>query len=482
MMRVRGVLAIAVAVFAASLPGIGSRLPGSLAVLWLANALLLGLLIRYPGLRRRPAIWCAAAVGYASADIAFGTPLEPALIMAAANLTGVVVGLLGFMALDDPDDRRLATIAGVIRVFAVCGAASSMSAVVGAVATVNYFGGTWRDGWLSWFAADLVNYTSLLPLVLLWPVARQWSVDSRRIRTVALSALALVAMLTLAYVLRASGSAIAFAVPALLTAALTCGVFTTSVLVAVSNYAMLGLSVGVGAAVHPAPISVITEIALSLLAVGPLAVSAAMQERRRLLAELRRATTRDDLTGVLRRGEFHTQAEASLCGGARARAPHSSAAVLMMDLDHFKRLNDTFGHQAGDRALAAFADILRDELGHTSPHDGEPTIVGRLGGEEFAAMVPNVTPVRARELAEKVRMRQSRRASSDFGSDGSTVSIGLAWGGSGSTLSDLLNRADAAVYEAKSTRNCVVESLAWDGRQGWPVSDAAVPGRPTAGG
>jgi diguanylate cyclase (GGDEF)-like protein len=442
------------------LPGIGSRLPGSLAVLWLANALLLGLLVRYPGVRRRPAIWCAAAVGYVSADIVFGTPLEPALIMAAANLTGVVVGLLGFVALDDEDAARLGTVAAVIRMFAVCGAASAMSGVVGAVATVNYFGGTWAGGWLSWFAADLVNYTSLLPLVLLWPVGRRWSLRRRPVQTAALSGAALAVMLTLAWALRTSGSAIAFAVPALLTAALTCSVFVTSVLVAVSNFAMLGLSVGVGAAVHPAPVSVITEIALSLLAVGPLAVSAAMHERRALLAELRRATTRDDLTGVLRRGEFHSLAEASLRGGSRTRPPLSSAAVLMMDLDHFKRLNDTFGHQAGDRALEAFAEILHDVLGHSASRH-ESTIIGRLGGEEFAAVVPNVTPVRARELAETVRVRQSQRASADFGSEGSTVSIGLAWGGSGSTLADLLNRADAAVYEAKSTRNCVVESVEW---------------------
>ena len=160
--------------------------------------------------------------------------------------------------------------------------------------------------------------------------------------------------------MRDSGSAVAFTMPALMACALGGRMFATALMVMTSTVAMLALSVGVGASLAPAPVSTTTQIALALLALGPLVVAAATAERRRLLDELRQATTRDDLTGVLRRGEFSARARALLADGDRTGAP---SAFLMMDLDHFKLLNDRRGHRAGDQALVEFSAILRDVLG-----------------------------------------------------------------------------------------------------------------------
>jgi diguanylate cyclase (GGDEF)-like protein len=131
-------------------------------------------------------------------------------------------------------------------------------------------------------------------------------------------------------------------------------------------------------------------------------------------------------------------------------------AFLMMDLDHFKLLNDRRGHRAGDQALVEFSAILRDVLG-SQRDDPRGAIIGRVGGEEFAALLPGVSVERARALAEEIRRRQEERARADFGADGSTVSIGVSGCTGRHTLDELMMSADASVYSAKRQgRNDVV--------------------------
>jgi diguanylate cyclase (GGDEF)-like protein len=154
------------------------------------------------------------------------------------------------------------------------------------------------------------------------------------------------------------------------------------------------------------------------------------------LAEIARS---DGLTGLLNRGAVLEQLEGLLRLGSR-RSDDGPIAVLMMDLDHFKVVNDEHGHLAGDTVLRHFADVLRARL-----RRGD--VVGRYGGEEFVAGLRVADRAAARAAAEAIRQRSREGAE---GVVPYSVSIGVAIAGEdGNTLDVLLRAADARLYEAK---------------------------------
>jgi diguanylate cyclase (GGDEF)-like protein len=165
-------------------------------------------------------------------------------------------------------------------------------------------------------------------------------------------------------------------------------------------------------------------------------------ERKRIEAELKEFATIDFMTQLPNRRHFMVQIEAEL---ARIRcAKEGFAAILMCDLDHFKLINDTWGHAVGDRTLRHFASILQAELGTRG-------IAGRVGGEEFAVVLPNADLVDARAFAECMqrRMVETPLAERDW-RIALTVSIGIAVMNAADATADApLSRSDAALYRAK---------------------------------
>lgn len=148
----------------------------------------------------------------------------------------------------------------------------------------------------------------------------------------------------------------------------------------------------------------------------------------------------DTLTGALSRRNFLNLAEQEL---ARSRRYELPLVLLMLDLDHFKCINDQYGHAAGDAVLHGFVQTVSAVL-------RESDFIGRLGGEEFAVLLPNTTPEGGRALAQ--RIIESVRASlvEVAGARiGYTVSIGAACLAGETTFVTLLGRADAALYRAK---------------------------------
>lgn len=148
----------------------------------------------------------------------------------------------------------------------------------------------------------------------------------------------------------------------------------------------------------------------------------------------------DVLTGISSRRAFFHRLEAEL---VRTHRFGEHLSVLMLDIDHFKRVNDTFGHQAGDTALKQFAAICAPLL---RAHD----LFGRLGGEEFAIALPHTDLEGARCVAEKIRVAVAEASiSTEAGLFHITTSIGVASANGGRSADQLIAWADGALYEAK---------------------------------
>ena len=164
--------------------------------------------------------------------------------------------------------------------------------------------------------------------------------------------------------------------------------------------------------------------------------------------ELQLLASCDPLTGCLNRRTFFEQAERLLSDAAMARRPLS---FVMVDADHFKTVNDRFGHLVGDSVLVGLANLLREFC--TAPH-----LVGRYGGEEFCLAITGLSEAVVAQRVERIRFAVSDVRTWLPSGEPTTVSIGMAsLGNQPCTLADLVKRADAALYAAKTGgRNRVV--------------------------
>ncbi len=155
---------------------------------------------------------------------------------------------------------------------------------------------------------------------------------------------------------------------------------------------------------------------------------------------LQELTTTDELTGISNRRHFIRQARHEVERSKRYSLPLS---LIMLDIDHFKRINDEHGHDAGDRALRAFADVIQKNL-------REIDIFGRLGGEEFAIVLPVTTQSGAASAAERIRSAVAKLSIEvQFVTFSFTVSLGVSQLRESGDLDSLLKRADTALYRAK---------------------------------
>jgi diguanylate cyclase (GGDEF)-like protein len=183
------------------------------------------------------------------------------------------------------------------------------------------------------------------------------------------------------------------------------------------------------------------------------AINKTLSEKNR---ELERLSVTDGLTGLYNRSHLmQTLANET----ARARRHQRPFSVLMIDIDHFKRYNDSFGHLAGDALLSNLASIFTQSI-RTAEY------AARYGGEEFLIMLPETEPDRAVEAAERIRAQVAKETSGDGNAGpGVTVSIGVAgFPEHGDAPEKIIGSADAALYQAKRDgRNRVIRA---EGRPG----------------
>jgi diguanylate cyclase (GGDEF)-like protein len=164
-------------------------------------------------------------------------------------------------------------------------------------------------------------------------------------------------------------------------------------------------------------------------------------ETRRSMLELRRLATTDALTGIHNRRQFLELAGKEVARAARYNQP---LCLLMADIDRFKRINDTYGHETGDRAITATVEAIRKLLRPDS-------LFGRLGGEEFAILLPQADLAAGLIAAERFRhaVRRQRLETAE-GPVGFTVSIGVTMVTAEIGLDHALQQADQALYDAKN--------------------------------
>ncbi|MBC7319370.1 GGDEF domain-containing protein, partial [bacterium] len=172
-------------------------------------------------------------------------------------------------------------------------------------------------------------------------------------------------------------------------------------------------------------------------------------ETERAKEEAEKLAITDPLTGLFNRRFLEEKLANELI---RAKAYGNYLSVVMADIDHFKRINDTYGHKVGDEVLKLLAVILKANI------RGED-IVARYGGEEFVILLHNVSKYDAFRIAERIRIEIEETSFEEVGvPEKVTVSFGIScFPGDGEDPIDLLKKADQALYQAKSLgRNRVV--------------------------
>lgn len=197
------------------------------------------------------------------------------------------------------------------------------------------------------------------------------------------------------------------------------------------------------------------EVSISKVNIGGhlemTAVIRDISEKNKLMEELLAASREDPLTGLYNRRYFTQVLKEEL---ARQRRFGRGFVLMMIDIDHFKKINDQFSHECGDQALQIFTRCLIDNLRETD-------CVSRWGGEEFLVLCPEIAPEHGPAVAEKIRAAVE---SLQFEYNGQriqfTVSVGVGYfSGNGLVLDTLINQVDQLLYQAKTTgRNRVVSN------------------------
>ncbi|NII09721.1 GGDEF domain-containing protein [Oleiagrimonas sp. C23AA] len=235
-----------------------------------------------------------------------------------------------------------------------------------------------------------------------------------------------------------------------LSARLASTVFAADALASLARMAM-PLSTSGGSAFDQASGIAIFTYTLTLMLGLALMLSQIMLVTERITNDLRRTARTDGLTGLLNRGALQALARPLL---AQCRNTQQPAALLLFDLDHFKHINDSFGHDAGDAVLQRFATLL---LRAAEAHPG--ALACRHGGEEFVLMLPGMNLDAAHALAMTIRSELAAQPVHIAAQPiTATTSVGVACAASEERLAALMARADTALYQAKRSgrdRVCV---------------------------
>ncbi|CAI0691970.1 Probable diguanylate cyclase YdaM [Serratia entomophila] len=446
--------------FLLSLLGILSRPIGSLSLFWPVNAILLGLLLRKPAYAT-PFGWLTIYLGMVVADLSAGDGegLFLAMWLNACNMSLIATGY-GVMLLLPQSQRRMGKPQAILYMFTASLAGAAVASTLSVLRNESLYNNSVIIAWLAWFSEQFSTNLLLLPVILAAPRLKQLLRMPIRWRLSAgAPLLALVVSLVFSVYIGGPG-AIAFPIPALLWCAVRYQLFTVTLLTLLTGMTEIS-SISANLMLYETPNNhnafldtlMSARLGIAMLVMGPLILSSSIAVNRKLMRRLEHSANHDFLTGVLARSALTRKA------GELLEHKHRSGeavSLLLIDIDHFKLVNDTYGHAVGDQVLASFAHTLRRELRRDQ-------LFGRLGGEEFAIMLPRALAAQGvalgehlRQLVEKADMHPGGKVPLKI-----TISVGVASLAMNEvkSLEQLMNMADIALYRAKTQGRNRVESF-----------------------
>lgn len=428
------------------------------ATIWLSNGLIFGLLITQPK-RRWLAYFIAGLTADTVADMVYGDPFRLAFGVSLANSIEVVTSslllTLWFASPLDLSKRR--SLVGFLLV-SVLGATALTSALGAAWTLLLVPGPAWWQMFRTWYLGDMLGMAVLAPLVIMVQRPAFFSMFEGRRLPHTLLVLSVPMLVTALVFTHNSDPLTFFMFPMFLLVAFRLGLPGTVVNIFLVTLMAIGFTVkghgplmlipGEHMLLHRIVIAQLFA-AVAIFTMFP--VAALLKEKDELKNSLAASEARyrhlayvDDLTGLPNRRAFNLELEKDW---AEAFAAGKQLGLVILDADLFKQYNDYAGHPGGDACLRAIAQVI---AGAVEEAEGS---AARIGGEEFAVILPDSTQMRAREVAEEIRLAVAGLAlQHPFSACGvQTVSLGVAvrvpLGGQASI--DLIRFADEALYSAK---------------------------------
>jgi diguanylate cyclase (GGDEF)-like protein len=442
-----------------------SRQSEGVATIWLSNGLLFGLLITQPK-RLWLAYFLAGLTADTLADLLYGDPFRVAIGVSLANSIEVVTScLLLTLWFDSPLDlSKRRSLVGFLLI-SVLGA-TVLTSALGAWWTLLMFAGPpWWQMFRTWYLGDMLGMAVLAPLVIMVQRPAFFSMFERRRLRNTLLVLSVPVVVTALVFTHSKDPLIFLMFPTFLLVAFRLGLPGTVVNILLVTLMAIGLTVkgqgplmlilGEHQLLHRIVIAQLFA-AVAIFTMFP--VAALLEEKEELKNSLAVSEARfrnlahvDELTGLPNRRAFNLRLENAWTD---ASTSGKRLALLILDADLFKQYNDDVGHLGGDACLRSIARVVAGVV------DGTKGIAARIGGEEFAVILPDTTQLRAQEVAEEIRLSIEGLAlahsSSPYGVQ--TVSIGVAVQVplDGEVPIELMRLADQALYSAKlSGRNQV---------------------------
>ena len=461
-------LILGFAMFILALLGILSRPFSFLASIWIANAALLGLLLRFPQLHNLGGI-IGAFLGFMCADLLTKNTFELTFVLTISNLISALVTyyLILLFRLDFRNFNQGLTF---LYLFLLCTFGGSLISAVFAVSTVPYLPNTfmapdrfWTDFGM-WRSGEAANYVVFLPIFLALPTFKilktYWSEKKEQPYQLSLS-LPLIAIgcsVVFTHFFNGPG-AIMFPIAALIWASLTYNLFIITIINCIICVILYHSLTTFYVDVSPEAYLMNTmsiRMGLSMLALGPLTLSIINLNRQKLYHQILYLANHDSLTTTMNRRYFFEESEKTV---QSVRQTARSVTILLLDIDHFKKINDQYGHHAGDIVLQQFTQVIAENLRQSD-------LFGRLGGEEFAILLKNLSLTESIQIAQRLCHLVYDHPITLPNNEvlHISVSIGLSYQTCPYYIpfQQLINRADDALYEAKETgRNklCIERQL-----------------------
>ena len=451
----------AVAIFSAALIGIFTRPLAYSAFFWPANPIFLGLFLRFPKLRTASALWGAFS-GYMLADLMTGNGLALTFILTMTNFVAVL-STVCILVYIQTQFKYFKDGALIIYPYIFALILGTLIGSIFAINTIPYVPGTFMSktqllvNFTNWWSGEFLNAVIVLPLVLAFPklIEIKHLFTNKRARSFnpfdSIPFIAVIISMILTHSYYGPG-ALLYPLATLIWAASVYSLFNIAI---INSFVCLTLYHSVSYLyLYDTTNSFLKEITsirigLAILGLATIILCIISQNRKLLFKEVYYLANHDTLTDTMNRRSFIRLSEQRL-----KSKKYKEACFLMLDIDFFKKLNDNYGHHAGDIVLKKFSDIVKENL-------RSEDLFCRHGGEEFVVLLSNVDKEEALMIAERIRAQLSETFIhiEQENPIKITVSMGVThtYLPSRLELQQLINIADQALYRAKDRgRNCVV--------------------------